>query len=126
ALYHEILRQRARVMSDQAGQPMEAVRAQPGSYQTPSIEPPPAWEPPLVGREREVAQLLEALDGAFSGRASFAVLVGEAGFGQRRLVGALPAAPPRRRGRGPSGPVVEAGRDLPIPPPGGAVPSGEL
>src|SRR5262249_6903498 len=99
ALYHEILRQRARAMSDQAGQPMEAVRAQPGSYQTPSIEPPPAWEPPLVGREREVAQLLEALDGAFSGRASFAVLVGEAGSGKSRLVGELVAATARRGGR---------------------------
>src|SRR5215471_1079773 len=68
ALYHEILRQRARVTPDESDQPMQVVRAQPGSYQIPSIEPPPAWESPLVGREREVARLLEALDGAFSGQ----------------------------------------------------------
>src|SRR5215472_9674221 len=116
ALYHEILRQRARVMSDQAGQPMEAVRAQPGSYQTPSIEPPPAWEPPLVGREREVAQLLEALDGAFSGRASFAVLVGEAGSGKSRLVGELVAATARRGGRVLVGRCYETERILPFAP----------
>src|SRR5262249_56511212 len=89
-LYHEILRQRARTVSDEPSQPMHGVRAQPGSSRIPAIEPPAAWEPPLVGRERQVSQLLEALDGAFSGRGRFAILVGEAGVGEAR-----PARGPR-------------------------------
>src|SRR5262249_31142768 len=48
ALYHEILRQRTRTVSDEPSQPMHVVRAQPDSPRTPAIEPPAAWEPPLV------------------------------------------------------------------------------
>ena len=116
ALYHEILRHRARVMSVESSQPMQVVRAQPGSYQTPSVEPPPAWEPPLVGRERQVAQLLEALDGAFSGRGRFAILVGEAGSGKSRLVGELVGAATRRGGRVLMGRCYETERILPFAP----------
>ncbi len=43
----------------------------------------------LVGRERELAQLGEALDGAFAGRGTVALLAGEPGIGKTSIARAL-------------------------------------
>ena len=57
ALYHEILRRRAHAMPDQHSQPISVVTAQPSSFRPELTEPSPAWEPPLVGRQQDVARL---------------------------------------------------------------------
>ncbi|MFN2589510.1 MAG: tetratricopeptide repeat protein, partial [Actinomycetota bacterium] len=46
---------------------------------------------PLVGRERELATLLDAVEGARNGRGSLVDLVGEAGMGVSRLVSEVTA-----------------------------------
>jgi DNA-binding NarL/FixJ family response regulator/tetratricopeptide (TPR) repeat protein len=82
--------------------------------------------PIVVGRERELAVVDAALDGALSGRAGHLLIAGEAGVGKSRLVEEAVRAATERgmevlRGScvniGPSGvpygPIVEALRDLP-------------
>jgi len=54
---------------------------------------------PLIGRERELAQLGEILDRAFTGPCRVAALVGEAGIGKSRLAAELVAEAGRRGGR---------------------------
>src|SRR5262249_41893720 len=51
----------------------------------------PVPETPLFGRQVELAQLRAALDDAVHGRGRVATVVGEAGIGKTRLVGALAA-----------------------------------
>jgi DNA-binding SARP family transcriptional activator/tetratricopeptide (TPR) repeat protein/ABC-type cobalamin/Fe3+-siderophores transport system ATPase subunit len=116
ALYHEILRRRRHVMPDEHSQPIRAVTAEPTSHHPELTEPPPAWEPPLVGRQREVALLTEALDGALAGRGRLVVLIGEAGAGKSRLVSELMVAATRRRGRVLVGRCYETERILPFGP----------
>jgi DNA-binding SARP family transcriptional activator len=116
ALYHEILRRRGHVFADQPSQPIRAVTAQPGAHQTEFSEPPPAWEPPLVGRQRELARLIEALDGASAGRGRLVALIGEAGTGKSRLVSELTAAATRRQRRVLVGRCYETERILPFAP----------
>jgi DNA-binding SARP family transcriptional activator/tetratricopeptide (TPR) repeat protein len=116
ALYHEILRRRGHLMLDQQRQPIPTATAQPGSYQTEFPEPPPAWEPPLVGRQRDLARLMEALDGALAGRGRLVVLIGEAGAGKSRLVSELTANATRRLGRVLVGRCYETERILPFAP----------
>ena len=96
ALYQEILRRRVHVMPEPPSEPVLPVTARPRPEVT---EPPPAWEPPLVGRRRDLSRLTEALDEAFAGHGRLAVLVGEAGAGKSRLVAELSAAATRRLGR---------------------------
>jgi DNA-binding SARP family transcriptional activator/ABC-type cobalamin/Fe3+-siderophores transport system ATPase subunit len=116
ALYHGILRRRRHVMPGQQSQPIWGAPAQPSSHQTELTEPPPAWDPPLVGRQREVASLMEALDGARAGRGRLVVLIGEAGAGKSRLVSELAAAATRRLGRVLVGRCYETERILPFGP----------
>ena len=54
-------------------------------------EPAPASSG-LIGREREMAELLPLLDGALAGRGAMAVVAGEPGIGKSRLGEALAAA----------------------------------
>jgi tetratricopeptide (TPR) repeat protein len=51
--------------------------------------PAGAGEPPLLGRERELAELDEALDGAVAGHGGLLLITGEPGIGKTRLAGAL-------------------------------------
>src|SRR5262245_15460553 len=113
ALYQEILQRRGYVTPRQASEPIRPLTARPG----PEIaEPPPAWEPPLVGRRRDLARLTEALDEAFAGRGRLALLIGEAGAGKTRLVTELSAAASRRLGRVLIGRCYETERILPFAP----------
>jgi tetratricopeptide (TPR) repeat protein len=59
--------------------------------------PPPAGGRLTVGRERELGELAEALDGALAGRGGLVVLLGEAGIGKTHLAEVL-AARARERG----------------------------
>jgi DNA-binding SARP family transcriptional activator/tetratricopeptide (TPR) repeat protein len=113
ALYHEILRRPGHPMPDQQRPPIRDMATRPRPEVT---EPPPAWEPPLVGRERDLARLTEALDKAFAGRGCLAALVGEAGAGKSRLVTELITAATRRRGRVLAGRSYETERILPFAP----------
>ncbi|HEY3097966.1 MAG TPA: AAA family ATPase [Methylomirabilota bacterium] len=112
ALYHEILRGR-HVM------PERPTRAEPPATAKPLValtEPPAAWEPPLVGRHRDLARLREALDRALGGRGQLVVLIGEAGAGKSRLVSELAAGATRRLARVCIGRCYETERILPFAP----------
>jgi DNA-binding SARP family transcriptional activator/tetratricopeptide (TPR) repeat protein len=113
ALYQEILRRRAHVMPEPSSEPVGPVTARPRREIS---EPPPAWEPPLVGRRRDLARLTEVLDEAFAGHGGLVVLVGEAGAGKSRLVAELSAAATRRLGRVLIGRCYETERILPFAP----------
>jgi DNA-binding SARP family transcriptional activator len=123
ALYHEILR-RGHVMPDPQNQPTRAAMAQSASHQAEFAEPPPAWEPPLVGRQRQVVRLMEALDGALAGHGRLVVLIGEAGTGKSRLVSELTAAASARTARVLVGRCYETERILPFAPSVDALRSG--
>src|SRR5262245_59940992 len=100
ALYQEILRRRARGMSDIESRSVPSVW-QATARPTRSVAPaPPAHEePPLVGREPELRRLHEILRSALAGQGRLAVLVGEAGIGKSRLVAELTAAAAQLRAR---------------------------
>jgi DNA-binding SARP family transcriptional activator/tetratricopeptide (TPR) repeat protein len=116
ALYHEILRHRGHVSLEPRSQPIRAIPAPPTSPPSELTEPPAAWEPPLVGRQRDLARLTEALEGAVAGRGRLVVLNGEAGAGKSRLASELAAAARRRRGRVLVGRCYETERILPFAP----------
>jgi DNA-binding SARP family transcriptional activator/tetratricopeptide (TPR) repeat protein len=119
ALYQEILRGRSQVVADRPSQPIamaSVVSATPIAHQTALTEPPPAWEPPLAGRQRDVARLREALDRALAGRGRLVALIGEAGAGKSRLVSELTAAATRRLARVLVGRCYETEKILPFAP----------
>ena len=116
ALYHEILRFRSRARPDQQTPPLDAEATRLVSSQTRFPEPPPAWEPPLVGRQRDVASLVQALDETRAGRGRVVALIGEAGTGKSRLVSEVAAAAARRQGRVLVGRCYETERILPFAP----------
>src|SRR5262245_58192413 len=116
ALYQEILRRSTPTMSDRPGMPIRALTAQPSPLKDPFAEPPPAWEPPLVGRQHDLAQLTDALDATWAGRGRLVVLIGEAGAGKSRLTNELRATARRRRGRVLAGRCYESERILPFAP----------
>jgi DNA-binding SARP family transcriptional activator/tetratricopeptide (TPR) repeat protein len=126
ALYHEILRRRADAMPDQHRQPIQAATAQPSSYRPELTEPSPAWEPPLVGRQPDVARLREELDRALAGRGRFVVLIGEAGAGKSRLVSELTAFAAKQLWRVMVGRCYETERILPFAPWMDALRSGRI
>ena len=96
---------------------------------------PPDGRSPLVGRQDELALLLAALEAARDGRGSAYLVTGEAGIGKSRLIAELRTV---ARSAGatvlqggcfdtageliPYGPIVEAVRDLPVPPSDGELP----
>src|SRR5262245_1000134 len=113
ALYHEILSRRRHTMPAPPSDPSPTVPAHPG----PGIgEPPPAWEPPLVGRQHDMARLTKTMDETFAGRGRLIVLIGEAGTGKSRLVTELATTATRRRGRVLVGRCYETERILPFAP----------
>jgi DNA-binding SARP family transcriptional activator/tetratricopeptide (TPR) repeat protein len=78
----------------------------PQSVRRPARRRPVRWlvdarpgEPPLVGRDAELAVLWQALDGALAGRGQLGLLLGEAGIGKSRLVDELLAEATRRGAR---------------------------
>jgi DNA-binding SARP family transcriptional activator len=70
----------------------------------------------LVGREAEMAQLRRALDEAWQGRGSVALLQGEAGIGKSRLIEALMATALGRGGHVLLGRAHESEQILPFSP----------
>src|SRR5436309_59464 len=116
ALYQEILRGRGQAVPQRQSQPIRAVTAKPLAHHTALTEPAPAWEPPFVGRHRDMARLREALDGAMDGRGRLVVLIGEAGAGKSRLASELTAAAARRLARVLVGRCYETERILPFAP----------
>jgi DNA-binding SARP family transcriptional activator len=115
ALYQEILRGRSHV-TDRRTEPIAALPARPIANPASLTEPPPAWEPPLAGRQRDVARLREALDRALAGRGRLVALIGEAGAGKSRLVSELTAVATRRMARVLVGRCYETERILPFAP----------
>src|SRR5262245_33773408 len=110
ALYQDILQRRGHLIPKEPSGPIRPVTVRP----EPEIaEPPPAWEPPLVGRRRDLVRLVEALDEAFAGHGRLVLLIGEAGAGKSRLVNELGAAAGRRLGRVLIGRCYETERILP-------------
>jgi DNA-binding SARP family transcriptional activator/tetratricopeptide (TPR) repeat protein len=126
-LYQEILRRRSRRASDSEAQPTLGIPVTPQGAAWPTApEPPSPDEPPLIGRERDLARLAEWLDGAVAGRGRLVVLSGEAGIGKSRLVAELTAATNRRRGRVLIGRCYETERILPFAPWVDALRSGQI
>jgi DNA-binding SARP family transcriptional activator len=92
ALYQELLRRPA----ETAG-PVDALDV-PGPRRVPPGRTPgaaalelPSAEAPLVGREADLARLRQHLEEAIRGRGHVVTVVGEAGIGKTRVVGALAA-----------------------------------
>jgi DNA-binding SARP family transcriptional activator len=81
-LYLSLLRERS--------SPAElAAYAAPGEAEPPRLPPILASEPPLVGRDAELALLRQLLEAAVLGRGQAVMVVGQAGIGKSRLVSAL-------------------------------------
>ena len=116
ALYHEILRGRTQVTAERSSPPSMPVTSRPIVGPAPLAEPAPAWEPPLAGRQRDLARLREALDRALAGRGELVALIGEAGAGKSRLVSELTTAANRRQARVLVGRCYETERILPFAP----------
>ena len=117
ALYQDILRRRARRLPGPEGRPVTGASAAALGPPQPSVpEPAGVAEPPLIGRERDLARLREGLDGAMAGRGSLIVLIGEVGVGKSRLVSELTAVATQRQGRALVGRCYETERILPFAP----------
>ena len=58
---------------------------------------------PFIGREREMAELTMALDGALEGRGGLFMLAGEPGIGKTRLTEEIAATAAERGGPGAPG-----------------------
>ena len=97
ALYQEILRQR----------PGHAVLLSGAARPT---------DRPLVGRGAEVLQLHEVLAAAWAGHGQIAAILGEAGIGKSRLLGALTSEAERRGGQVLLGRAYESEQILPFGP----------
>ena len=70
----------------------------------------------MIGRETELARLTTAIDDAASGRASFVLLLGEAGIGKSVLLGATAGLAAERGLRVLAGSAVETGGAIPYLP----------
>jgi DNA-binding SARP family transcriptional activator len=86
----------------------------------------PSGGAPLIGREKEVTHLEEALEAVWRGEGRVIAVLGEAGIGKSRLVAELAAAAERRGGRVIAGACHEAERTLPLHPWADAVRHGGL
>ena len=116
SLYHEILKTRAQAVAERPSLPIQLQTTKPLIPAPAHSEPPAAWEPPLVGRQRDLARLREALDETLAGRGRLVVLIGETGAGKTRLANELTAAATRRQARVLVGRCYETERILPFAP----------
>jgi DNA-binding SARP family transcriptional activator len=117
ALYQDILRRRARGSLASEDRQVGGVLPAPlGPPRPAGPETVGATEAPLIGRERDLARLLEGLEHAAAGRGSLVVLVGEAGIGKSRLVAELTVGATQRQGRVLVGRCYETERILPFAP----------
>src|SRR5262245_4856227 len=116
ALYQEILRRRTRARPDLEDRSVPAITAEMVGRAIEPPELPAAGQPPLVGREPDLARLEEALERAVAGRGRLVVLTGEAGIGKSRLAAELTAAAARRHARVLIGHCYETERILPFAP----------
>jgi DNA-binding SARP family transcriptional activator len=82
----------------------------------PALGEAPASGTPLIGRQREVAQLRSALEEAWRGRGAVALVRGEAGVGKSRLVEALVQAALEAGGHVLGGRAYESEQILPFSP----------
>jgi AAA ATPase domain len=87
-----------------------------GLFRSAAPEVTAAGEPPLVGREPDLARLDERLESALSGHGRRLVMIGEAGIGKSRLVAELLATAMQRQGRVLIGRCYETERILPFAP----------
>ena len=119
ALYREILQSRGAVASPPAGAAPAAtpVTAPPGmALQSGVGPPPPLAEAPLIGRQREIAQMTTLLERAWAGGPRLAAIFGEAGVGKSRLAAGLGAHAVQRGGRVLLGRCYETEQSLPFAP----------
>jgi DNA-binding SARP family transcriptional activator/tetratricopeptide (TPR) repeat protein len=117
ALYQDILRRRAHGRASPEGRPVADARpAGLGPPRSAALEPAGVAEPPLVGRDRDLARLREGLHDAIGGRGRLVVLIGEVGIGKSRLVSELAAVATGLGGRVMVGRCYETERILPFAP----------
>jgi DNA-binding SARP family transcriptional activator/tetratricopeptide (TPR) repeat protein len=113
----EVYRDTRRVLVDELGiEPGRALKdlerailAQDAGLEPEEPEQERAISTPLVGRERELAELLPVIEGALSGSGAVILLGGEPGIGKSSLAEALAAHARNRRGRVLVGRSWEAG-----------------
>jgi DNA-binding SARP family transcriptional activator/DNA-binding Lrp family transcriptional regulator len=112
--YQEILQQKDRPIVT----PEPPVAARPGPRRVaPHVaRAVPSLEPPVVGRQVELAGLHQALDEAWRGGGRTAVVLGEAGIGKTRLLEELATSALQRGGRLLSSRCYETEQILPFGP----------
>jgi DNA-binding SARP family transcriptional activator len=117
ALYREILQSPGGAAPARQGSapPARAMTAIPTG--SPGVVPPlSSAEAPLIGRQRELSQLVVLLDEAWAGGRRLAVIAGEAGVGKSRLAAGLGAVALQRGGQVLQGRCYESERSLPFAP----------
>jgi DNA-binding SARP family transcriptional activator/tetratricopeptide (TPR) repeat protein len=111
-VYREIVpRRRPVVSARQSRAPSGAGAPEPGARLF-----GPAGHPPLINRQKELAQLRDALGNALSRRGGTTIILGEAGIGKTRLAAELVREMERRGGRVLAGHAYETERTLPFAP----------
>ena len=108
ALYRDVLQRRVAVETEPVAGATDAWRT------ARAVSDLPAPETRLIGREREVAALHEALDAAWQGRGRLAIVTGEAGIGKTHLVTDLIGEATRRGGAVLLGRAYETEQVLPF------------
>lgn len=111
-LYQDLLRRRAPITLHVADDP----RPGPPPDAAGSRFALPGKDPPLIGRESELARLGQALDEAVGGRGQFVAIVGEAGIGKTSLLSPLAAGATAQGARVLLGRCYESAAILPFGP----------
>jgi len=111
-VYQEILRHEAHP----AGTPEPPIATPRRARRDRTRSDAPTLEPPLVGRDAELARLQPALDEVSGGNGRTVVVLGEAGIGKTRLLEELAALTTQRDGRVVVGRCYETEQILPFGP----------
>ena len=90
--------------------------SEPAATGPPAVTEPALAETPLVGRERELARFLEALEATWAGIGQTLAVVGDPGVGKTRLVAEVAATTTARGGRVLVGHGYESEQGLPYAP----------